>query len=214
MLGNDIQADKKNILFVVIIFSTCMITYFIFRKKLSLAFDAIMNIISQTSLVFTYYDLEQATKNENEFAGMAALLIPAFQSIQIISVVDKIVDHEGWVNKVLIWCGTLFLDLFLGFTVQVYREEHLAGIFLIMEAGVIIFATIYAIYKARSNWTFLFVWFATLFFTNPVCKYLWAYGIGFFAESIVFALILTIPVRLKIYVMRTFFLVERRFSIR
>lgn len=199
-MSNTREVDYKNIIYLIVTFLACIITYIMFKKQLSLASDAFMNIISQTSIIFSLYDLDQATNGSgNEFAAMAAYIIPALQGIQIVTVIEKIVDHEGWINKILIWFSTLFLELFLGFTVQTYKETQLATLFIVLESGIFIYGIILTICQTRSAWKFMPVCIVKICFTNPISKYLWAYGIGFIVESFSLALLLEIPALLKIY---------------
>lgn len=179
-------------------FLACLITALLFRNKVSALEDGIYEVISQTSVFFHLYDISLLEESDNEFAAYAAYFIPALQGIQIVTVVDKLVEHEGAVNKILFWVGTLFLELFLGFTVETYQESNLAALFLGTGAVVMIYGLICTLRVTHNPWLFLPVFMAQSIFLNHVSRYLWAYFIGLFAEQMTFALILTIPSKLHL----------------
>lgn len=189
------SVDNKNVAYCGITFLSFIVTIFIFQDKLSLFDDILMTLLTKTSIVFTVADIEMTNNDEIQLFGY---MLSTVQGIQIVLLAEKVLEHDGWINKVLFWLGTLFLELFLGFTIETYNPDHLGVIFLVLFAIIFVESIIMTIQVVDNPWTGFFVFLWKLWFGNHIVKYLWAYFIGFLAETMLFGLILEIPALLNL----------------
>lgn len=112
----------------------------VFYNKVKVEEDVIVGLLSQVTPFGSVYSMDQTIHTGNEFAGIAALLIPTMQEVQIVTVMDKVLEHDSLYNKILIWFSTLFLTLFLGFTIETYSEENMIYIFMAVVVCLIIYS--------------------------------------------------------------------------
>ena len=105
-------------------------------EKITVLEDTVISLISRLSIIGSLYNLDQVTKNDKGIY-MIAYFVSTIQGIQLVTVMDKILEHKGWKNKLLFWFGTLFLELFLGFTVETYPDEMLIAIGVIFAASIL-----------------------------------------------------------------------------
>lgn len=194
---NLIDVDIKNILYCVSTFLLCVIMMVVFWKKITVLEDTVISLISRLSIIGSLYNLDQVTKNDKGIY-MIAYFVSTIQGIQLVTVMDKILEHKGWKNKLLFWFGTLFLELFLGFTVETYPDEMLIAIGVIFAASIFVYSFLCTVRITKSNWLILPLWLVELYFLNPISRYLWAYGLGWIVEMFTFALIMTIPGKLEL----------------
>ena len=203
---NRSSVDYKNIIWVLAMFSVCLITGIVYGSELALKEDIIYELLVKVSYAFTFANVAAAMEQ-----GDIAALMVMIQGIQIINFMKKFLEQDGWKNKILFWIGVLFLELFLSFTAETYKEESietLRGTFFIIIG---VSSAIYSIYIMISSdlclftsplegclaWIFTFM--KVLLFTNPIAKYLWTYTIGFFGTMLVLTGLIGIPSMLKAY---------------
>lgn len=182
----------RNSIYFTITFLLCAITLTVFCSKVTVVEDVIVGLFSQVTPLGTLYSMDQANHMDNEFAGVIAFLLPTVQEIQIVTVMDKILDHHGLYNRILNWFSTLFLTLFLGFTIEIYSEINLMYIFMACVLLLAIYSLVLVIRKTHNILWGIILFLGEFYFINPVSRYLWAYGIGWFISMMGFAIILEI----------------------
>lgn len=190
LLLSEKNIDIKNCTYCIATFLLCVIMVIIFSAKVTAVEDVIVNLFSHICTIGPLYGIEQMNEADNEFAAMAAFLIPTIQGIQIVTVVDKITEHNGIYNKILLWCGTFFLELFFGFTMETYQENRLIYVFMALMAGVLIYSFVLVLQRTRNIILIFPLLFVKFCFTNPVSRYLWAYAVGLFVPLFGMALIM------------------------
>lgn len=173
----------------------------VFYDKVTVIEDVIVSLFSQVTPVGTLYSMDQTIHMGNEFAGVVAFIIPTMQGIQIVTVMDKILEHNGLYNKILLWFATLFLTLFLGFTMETYSEKKMVYIFMGCALCLAIYSLVLVIRKTHNIlWGIVLFW-GEFYFINPISRYIWAYGIGWFVSMMGFAIVLEICNRIGLHIL-------------
>ena len=203
---NKINFRRKNIaienaIYCAVTFLLCIIMIVVFYNKVKVEEDVIVGLLSQVTPFGSVYSMDQTIHTGNEFAGIAALLIPTMQEVQIVTVMDKVLEHDSLYNKILIWFSTLFLTLFLGFTIETYSEENMIYIFMAVAVCLIIYSIVRVIQKTDNLLWVIVLFLGEVYFMNPVSRYILAYGIGWFGSMMGFAIILEIFNKIGLHVL-------------